>query len=59
MNTRKKEFMNAQITSRIYMKHIQISKYVQLGASLANCSTIMGAPTLISCRVQGLEYFPY
>jgi hypothetical protein len=59
MNTRKKEFMNAQKTFRVYMKHLQISKYVQLGASLADCSTIMGALTLRSCRGQGLEYFPY
>jgi hypothetical protein len=51
--------MKAQRTSRVYMKHIQISKYVQLGASLINCSTIMGAPTLRLCKVQGLEYFPY
>jgi len=61
MNTRKKEFMNAQRTFRVYMKHIKIfiSKYVQLGASLANCSTIMGALALRCCRGQGLEYFPY
>ncbi len=59
MNTRKKEFMNAQRTFRVYMKHVQISKYVQLGASLADCSTIMGALTLRSCRGQGLECFPY
>jgi hypothetical protein len=59
MNTGKKEFMNAQRTSRIYMKQIQISKYVQLGANIADCSTIMGAPAFRSCRVQGLEYFPY
>jgi hypothetical protein len=59
MNTRKKEFMNVQKSFRIYMKHIQISKYVQLGVSLADCSTIMGALALRSCRVQGLEYFPY
>jgi len=51
--------MKAQRTSRVYMKHIQISKYVQLGASLINCSTIMGAPALRLCKVQGLEYFPY
>jgi hypothetical protein len=59
MNTRKKEFMNAQRTSKVYMKNIQISKYVQLGASLIDCSTIMGALALISCRFQDLEYFPY
>ncbi len=41
------------------MKNIQISKYVQLGASLIDCSTIMGALALISCRFQDLEYFPY
>ncbi len=51
--------MNVQKSFRIYMKHIQISKYVQLGVSLADCSTIMGALALRSCRVQGLEYFPY
>ncbi len=58
MNTRKKEFVNAQKTFRVYMKHLQISKYVQLGRSLADCSTIMGAFALRSCRIQGLEYFP-
>jgi hypothetical protein len=51
--------MNAQRTSRVYMKQIEISKYVQLGASLADCSTIMGAPAFRSCRVQGFEYFLY
>jgi hypothetical protein len=40
-------------------KYVQFSKYVQLGASLADCNTIMGELTLKSCRVQGLEYFPY
>ncbi len=51
--------MNAQRTFRVYMKHIQISKYVQLGASLADCSIITGAFAFGSCRGQGLEYFPY
>jgi len=51
--------MNVQRTFIVYMKHIQISKYVQLGASLADWSTIMGALTLRSCRVQGFEYFPH
>ncbi len=51
--------MNAQITSRVYIKQVQISKYVQLGASLTDCNTIMGELTLRLCRVQGLEYFPY
>jgi hypothetical protein len=59
MNIGKKKFMNAQRTSRVYMKQIQISKYIQLGASLTNCSTIMGAPALKLCKIQGLEYFPY
>jgi len=49
--------MNAQKTFRVYMKHFQISKYVQLGPSLTDCSTIMGAFALRSCRVQGLEFF--
>jgi hypothetical protein len=50
--------MNAQKTFRVYMKHLQITKYVPLGPSFANCSTIMGAFALRSCRIQGLEYFP-
>jgi predicted O-methyltransferase YrrM len=51
--------MNAQKTFKFYMKEIQISKYVQLGASLGYCSIIMGALAFRSCRIQGFEYFPY
>jgi hypothetical protein len=59
MNTWKKEFMNVQRTCKVYLKQIEISKYVQPGASVTDYSTIMGAPAFRSCRVQGFEYFPY